>query len=155
MDIMVDDEEVDVVYGVDGDDDGSWCGWTCRWWRTPCPGPLWTWLEEAERWSQPLGYPSLAVKIKSQLEFYKLWLETGTIIAMASGKKGIKKFGKLVEIRYVFRQLMCVFYDCYIINRTISIVITFKWIYSCWPIPNNDKATYCSILRLAHDKKSI
>ena len=47
----------------------------------------------------------------------------------------------------------CVFYDCYIINRPISIVITFKLIYSCWPIPINDKATYCSILRLPHDKK--
>ena len=30
MDVMNDDEEVDVLYGVDGDDDGSWCGWTCR-----------------------------------------------------------------------------------------------------------------------------
>ena len=30
VDVINDDEEVDVVYGVDGDDDGSWCGWTCR-----------------------------------------------------------------------------------------------------------------------------
>ena len=30
IDVMNDDEEVDVLYGGDGDDDGSWCGWTCR-----------------------------------------------------------------------------------------------------------------------------
>ena len=30
VDVTNDDEEVDVLHGVDGDDAGSWCSWTCR-----------------------------------------------------------------------------------------------------------------------------